>query len=507
MLVLMKQFDFLVLGAGWGGLTVASLLARSGHTVCVLEAQDRAGGCGQSFELDGFTFCAEMQYLMGCGPGGAVHDWLVALELQDVVRFNALDPEGYDRIVFPDLRFRIPNDPHRLQEELKRTFPEETEKIDQLFVVMFEIAAEINGRAFDARHLLTEPFRFKSTVLYGPWSVAHVFDYFGLSPQLRAVLAGQCGDIGLGPRDEPFFCLVSVLFGYCESAHFPSKGMGHFVESIVDCIRRSGGEVHFDARVTEIVKDGDLIAHVETTGGSFAGARVVSDIDPAQTLAMIEGTTPPRYEQSASCFTIFVGADIDLAEHGFGRSNVWCFPEFDLDAAIDRSIKENSYADPFFFLSTPSLCADPGVLAPPGCTTVQINVGSSFEFFEQAMQNGTHASEKARVTAEILAAVERRLIPGFTAHARVLEAWSPVDLARHTGLARGGMYGARLDFLNRVIHRVASTTDYPNLFLTGATAGGPGLAGVVAAGTRLVAELTAPSAEGEDPPAQQSPDA
>lgn len=54
---------------------------------------------------------------------------------------------------------------------------------------------------------------------------------------------------------------------------------------------------------------------------------------------------------------------------------------------------------------------------------------------------------------------------------------------------RGGMYGARLDFHNRVVRRVAPETPYKNLFLTGATAGGPGLQGVVGASMRLVAQL------------------
>jgi len=51
------------------------------------------------------------------------------------------------------------------------------------------------------------------------------------------------------------------------------------------------------------------------------------------------------------------------------------------------------------------------------------------------------------------------------------------------------MYGARLDFMNRVIRRVPQRTAFDNLFLTGATAGGPGLQGVVAAGIQLVEDL------------------
>jgi len=487
----MQPYDVLVLGAGWGGLTAASLLAKAGQKVAILEAQDRAGGCGQSFSRDGFSFCAEMQYLMGCGPGGVVQQWLRTLDLQDAVEFNAFDADGYDRIELPDLSFRIPHDAHRLQATLRLVFPDEQEKIDELFTVLFRIEAELEGGVFDAKRLLRHPFRFKDTVLYGPWPIKRVFDHFELSPKLRAVLAGQCGDIGLAPHEEPFLCWQAVLFGYCESAHFPKLGMGHFVDRVVDYILKHQGQIHFATPVTRIVRDGDRVARVETPRGVFSANTVVSNIDPATTMAMIEGAELPRYEQSASCFTIFLGLDIDLSQQGFGRSNVWHYPGDDIDAVLARTMKEHGYEDPFFFLSTPSLYADPGVLAPIGCTTVQINVGSDFDYFAAAESRGTHAREKARVTEEILRAVERRLIPGLTQHCVLQEAWSPVDLARKTGLPRGGMYGARLDFENRVLRRVSQRTAFKNLFLSGATAGGPGLQGVVAASTRLVDLLLA----------------
>lgn len=48
------------------------------------------------------------------------------------------------------------------------------------------------------------------------------------------------------------------------------------------------------------------------------------------------------------------------------------------------------------------------------------------------------------------------------------------------------IYGARLDFTNRVLRQVSQRTPFDNLSLTGATAGGPGLQGVVGASLRLV---------------------
>jgi len=485
----LDEYDYLILGAGWGGLSAASLLAKAGHRVAILEAQDRAGGCGQSFTIDGFTFCAEMQYLMGCAPGGVLHGWLEALDLLDVVQFNPLDTDGYDRIELPDFSFRIPNDSRRLEEKLCQTFPDEREGIAGLFAVLRGIEKESEGAVFEVTRFMRHPFQFKDTVLYGPWPCSRVFDHFGLSPRLRAVLAGQCGDIGLPPAEEPLLCLQAVLFGYCESAHFPKLGMGHFVDRVTDRIVEYGGEIFYEAAVTGLRVDGDRVTTVETLKGNFSARTIISNIDPAKTLAMIEGAALPHYEQSASCFTIFLGLDIDLGQHGFGRSNVWCFPSEDIDGAIEHAVKTHRYEEPFFFLATPSLYADAGVLAPPGCTTVQINVASDFAYFDAAVQQGTHATERERVMREILHAVEQRLIPGLTEHCVVREAWTPVDLAQRAGLVRGGMYGARLDLRNRVLRRVAQETDYANLFLSGATAGGPGLQGVVAASTRLVQRL------------------
>jgi all-trans-retinol 13,14-reductase len=488
----MNECEFLILGAGWGGLSAASLLAKAGHRVAVVEARDRAGGCGQSFTLQGFTFCAQMQYLMECGEGGLVQKWLRAIDLQQTVEFNAFDEDGYDRIELPGFSFRIPHDAKRLEAALIAAFPADEKGLTGLFAVLQSIETERAGEVFEISRFLRHPFQFKDTVLYGPWPVDRVFEHFSLSARVRAVLGGQCGDVGLPPSDEPLLALQSVLFGYCASAHFPKKGMGHFVDSVVGSITTNGGVVVFNAPVTRLNVVEGRVASVETPKGTFAGRTVISNLDPAVTFSLIEGATVPHYQQSQSCFTVFLGLDLDLSKLGFGRSNIWHFPDEDLNAAIAQANTTHRYDDPFFFCATPSLNADPGVLAPPGCTTVQINVSCDFDFFEQAVQRGTHDFERTRVTREILGAVQRRLIPGLVDHIVVQESWSPVDLAQRVGLVRGGMYGARLDLQNRVMHPVGQETAYSNLFLTGATAGGPGLQGVVASSTRLVKRLREP---------------
>lgn len=51
-----SSYDYVVIGSGIGGLSCAALLTYYGHSVCVLESHDTAGGCAHTFEKDGFKF-------------------------------------------------------------------------------------------------------------------------------------------------------------------------------------------------------------------------------------------------------------------------------------------------------------------------------------------------------------------------------------------------------------------------------------------------------------------
>jgi C-3',4' desaturase CrtD len=62
------DYDVLVIGAGYGGLTAASILAKRGFRVCLLEAHTSVGGCAGHFKRKNFLFDAGATTLSGVLP-------------------------------------------------------------------------------------------------------------------------------------------------------------------------------------------------------------------------------------------------------------------------------------------------------------------------------------------------------------------------------------------------------------------------------------------------------
>ena len=54
--ILQDRYDVIVVGAGLGGMTAASLLARRGLSVLMIEQQNKPGGACTSFKREDHVF-------------------------------------------------------------------------------------------------------------------------------------------------------------------------------------------------------------------------------------------------------------------------------------------------------------------------------------------------------------------------------------------------------------------------------------------------------------------
>jgi len=141
----MENYDAIVIGSGAGGLAAALRLARLNFSVLLLEAMPSFGGYINPFRRRGYTFDTGLHFLVGISKGGIFWRILEELGIYEKVKFIELNPDGYDRFIFPDYEFRVCNGRERFKEKLINDFPKEERGIHEFFKVSDKLLKAIEA--------------------------------------------------------------------------------------------------------------------------------------------------------------------------------------------------------------------------------------------------------------------------------------------------------------------------------------------------------------------------
>jgi phytoene dehydrogenase-like protein len=296
-----ERYDAIVVGAGHNGLVCASLLAKAGKKVLVLEAKEQVGGAAvtRSF-ADGYSVSACAHLLYQLQPQ-VRKDLGLKLELtSEHMHTIALSPDGNhvryagkdvsgtndeDAASYRDFHRRMTRFADLLQTYLNKTPPrlaKDASKTDMLTLAQFgfdlrrlgkvelqEFLRLIGINIFDE---LTE--RFDSSLLKGALS-------------LDAVLGTH-----LGPRSpNTILTYLYRLAGSHGAISAPAGGMGAVSEALAHSARNNGATIRTGMPVKRIVIENGRAAGVETKNGEqFSSWLVVSNADPKSTIMCLVST-------------------------------------------------------------------------------------------------------------------------------------------------------------------------------------------------------------------------
>ncbi len=288
----MKVFDYIILGAGLGGLAAAACLTKQGKKVAVFEKHYLPGGCCHTFDYGEYSFCADVHYISQCGAGEAIDQFLNYIERN--ISFNSLNSDCIDRIITPEVDFNIPLGWGHLRRRLLRDFPQEAQainlycdEIEDLRQQVYEFGQDVNWYNRKWHDWLKLP-KYLHLFSRRNWTLQDLYDHIGLSPKLQAVLAGQSGDYALPPSEIALVTHACLVWGYSNGAYYPKYHFRHFVNTIVDSIITGGGIVKLSTPVEHIQVDEGKVTSIIADGKVYQATYVyISDLDPKLTLELM----------------------------------------------------------------------------------------------------------------------------------------------------------------------------------------------------------------------------
>ena len=504
--------DYLILGSGLAGLAFGALMAKAGKKITILEAHDCPGGYGHTFsEGNSYKFNAQFHYVWNCGEGRVVHNFLKKLNLHTEITFETYDPNGYDHMRMPGYALDVPGNLAVLIERLQGLFPAHAGAIAK-FIAEVEHTADALDRlpnSFNPGFLLLNPGDSYLLLKYRQATLQQVFDQFQLPLPAQTLLALQWPDFMLPPRDLSFFGWAVLFIGYCRGAYYPTKHFDHVINSLVKTIQDNGGEIFYQQKVSQFIRNGKTISGVfaeDLNSGQISeyhGQDVVCNIDPKKAADMIGfehfSAAVQRkllYDYSPSNFMAYcVVKDLDLRDYGFGRWNLFHSDQQDLNQAFDDMYLRGDYSKPSFVITTPSLLTDDHSDCPEGHQIVEFLTVANYDRFHdlKISDAAQYRNKKKEIFNAIIGVVERDYIPNFSQHLVFKMTGSPTTNQRFCGSPAGNSYGSNLTPKNLSRNRLDYRTSLEHFYFCNASSGFPGFTGTIKTGSMLYEQLSGDS--------------
>jgi phytoene desaturase len=361
-----------VVGSGFGGLSVACYLADAGADVTVLEKNEQLGGRASRLHVDGFRFdMGPSWYLMP----DVFEDFFADFDRSptDYYGLERLDP--HYRIFFKDGdRVELVPDLEANRETFEAYEPGAADALDDYLeqaAYTYEVGMEqfvyedrTRLRDFVDRDVL----RYAHGLSLLGTMQDHVEDYFD-HPKLQQIVQYSLVFLGGAPNNTPALYNLMSHVDFNLGVYYPEGGMGGVVDGIVDLATELGVDFRTDHPVAEIRGREGAFA-VRTAGGrEFFPDEVVSDADYAHTEQDLLVPADRQYDAdywesrtyAPSAFLLYLGVegDVDpLAHHTLVLPTDW-------DDHFETIFDEPAWPeDPAYYLCVPSRTDD--TVAPEG---------------------------------------------------------------------------------------------------------------------------------------------
>lgn len=372
-----------IVGAGFGGLAAAALLARDGADVTVLEKNEQAGGRASVHRDAGFTF--------DMGPS-----WYLMPDVFE--RFFAefdRTPADFFELKRLDPSYRVFFGDGKMVD-----IPADTEKTIALFDTFEEGGGEKLRRYLHSaeslynltmRDLLYRDYRsildfVSGRLLFEGPKLLQAFEhldrfvgrYFS-SDEARKIVQYSIGFLGGAPSNTPALYHIMSHIDLTLGVFYPEGGIRAVVDAVRGLAEEHGVEFRFNEPATRIVTENGRAVAVETAQGSYPADVVLVNADYAHAELSLLDEASRTYDGeywaervlAPSAMVLYLGLDRKvegLAHHTLLLEKDW---EQGFESLFDPA-KAAWPASPSYYVNVPSKTDT--TAAPPGGETLFVLV-------------------------------------------------------------------------------------------------------------------------------------
>lgn len=365
-----KDIDTIVIGSGFGSLSTAAILSKVGKKVLVLEKEDCAGGLTRSLNVNNcFSFSAGLHYV------GVVDTWKDFLDAitESKIKWKKMGMNNnniYDQIHIGDKKYFFRGGRETIKNDMINFFPNERNAIIKYFQLVYEAISDSENyfyyKIFDENSFIIQQLRnryCKNIIKYSQISAYDVISSLTNNEELIAVLCGTCGNYGQPPKEASFYIHALCAWNYIDGGWYPEDGPSELSKNIIPVIESTGGRVLVNQGVKKIIIKNNIAIGVITENNDYIYSKnVVSGTGLKHTYFNLVGKNHvPRkmiqnineIGQSTNCLFISIG--IEGYFPNLIDSNIWHYPNNNIDEALDK-FYENPETDEFpYFMSIHSV--------------------------------------------------------------------------------------------------------------------------------------------------------
>jgi phytoene dehydrogenase-like protein len=290
-----KKFDceFLIVGSGISGMTMALLLAAAGRSVTLLEKSVTLGGCMQRFSRKGIPFDTGFHFTGGFNRG--VPEMLAVLGLHDDIREEDFRSHIFlaDRLKKVSLPTTGIKDVCDYVCSLYRDEAETVRKYYALEKQIFDTTPMLKLREkdlFGSLYLLDEDFI----------TLDDFFNSENTSQELRTLLGASAMCHGTPPCEVPLTTHCRTSFGFTDHISRIHGGGASFISGFQRESGRLGISVKTGVSIAECLDVDESVCHrVRLTDGSeISFGSCIMSIHPKEIMKILPPSKISRYFRS-----------------------------------------------------------------------------------------------------------------------------------------------------------------------------------------------------------------